>query len=174
MFGWLKSSSKITTPSYSLRIKPRFRELVEVFYSEDGRKYCLSGERVGREWRQINLSMPRTFPVDDLERVVGNLAAGLRKLGHEFVIYKIGDPLPVPADEQSSAVAKLQEIGYEPVVSASGIQITLEKSPTWRAPALEQAKRQAPELMRLIWAVSGKRPKIEVLAKSESAIVDFI
>jgi len=65
-------------------------------------------------------------------------------------------------------------MGYEPIVSGDRSQITLKKLPTWKPPAIELAKQQAPKMMRLIGAVRGKRSEIEILAKSESANAEFI
>jgi hypothetical protein len=172
MFSWRKPRNEVRTPDYTLRLKSRFRELVEVIYNEGDRKFVFDGELVGKTWRQINISLPNNLSDQDIQRIVPRLAAALTKLRHEFMISKIASIEVVPDTEQAAGFAEIREMGYEPEVDAEGSQLKLTKGPNWKKPEGKQAKEQALQMMRLINAARGKRARVEILAKSDSAEVD--
>jgi hypothetical protein len=169
MFSRWKSWNQVRTPDYKLRLKPRFRELVDVIYQEGGREFVFSGELVGKTWRPINISLPNTLPDQDIQRIVPRLAAALRKLRHEFVISKISGIQVAPQTEQAAGFTTIREMGYEPEVDVEGSQLKLTKGLNWKKPGDKQAKEQALQMMRLINAARGKRARVEILAKSDSA-----
>jgi len=174
MFSWWKPRNEVRTPDYTLRLKRRFRELVEVIYSEGHCKFVFHGELAGKTWRQINISLPNTLPEQDLQRIAPRLAAALAKLGHEFVISKVSGLQVVPETEQAAALAKMREMGCETEVGAEGLKLKLTKGLNWKKPNNEQAKEQALQITQLISAARGKRARVEVLAKSDSAEVNFL
>jgi hypothetical protein len=174
MFSWWKPRNEVRTPDYTLRLKRRFRELVDVIYTEGDREFVFGGELVGRTWGQINISLPNTLPDQDIQRIVPRLTAALTELRHEFVISKISGIEVVPETEQAASSAKILEMGYEPEVDAAGSQLKLTKGPNWKKPGGEPANEQALRIMRLINAARGKRARVEILAKSDSAAVDFL
>ena len=171
MFSWRKPRNEVRMPDYTLRLKSRFRELVDVFYHEGDREFVFGGELVGKTWRQINISLPNNLSDQDIQRIVPRLATALTKLGHEFVISKISGTQVVPETEQAAASAKMCEMGYEPEVDAEASQLKLTKGPNWKKPEDQQAKEQALQMMGLINAARGKRARVEILAKSDSAEV---
>ena len=172
MLSWWKPRNEVRTPDYTLRLKSRFRELVDVIYREGDREFVFGGELVGKTWRQINISLPKTLPDQDIQRIVPRLAAALTKLRHEFVISKISGIQVVSETEQAAASAKIREMGYEPEVDADGSQLKLTKGPNWKKPGDKQAREQALQLMGLINAARGKHARVEILAKSDSAEVE--
>jgi hypothetical protein len=172
MFSWWKPRNEVRTPDYTLRLKSRFRELVDVIYREGDREFVFAGELVGKTWRQINISLPNNLSGQDIQRMVPRLAAALTKLRHEFVISKICGIQVVSETEQAAAFAKIREMGYELEVDVDGSQLKLTKGPNWEKPGAKLAKERALQLMRMMNAARGKRARVEILAKSDSAEVD--
>jgi hypothetical protein len=186
MFRWWKSRQDSTSgvsseariefrsPGFAVRLKRRFRELVEVIYTDDAGEFVFQGELVGAKWQQINISPPRTMPDEDLRQVLPRLTSALTKLRHEFVIFRVSGAQAVPEAEQAAATAKLREMGYEPEVGAPGSALKLSKSANGEPVSGERAKEQALEISRLFNPARGQRPQVEILAKSESAEVNFL
>jgi hypothetical protein len=174
MFRWWKPRNEVRTSDYTLRLKSRFRELVDVIYREGDREFVFGGELVGKTWRQINISLPNTLSDQDIQRIVPRLAAALTKLRHEFVISRISGIQVVSETERAAGFAKIREMGYEPEVDAESSQLKLTKGPNWKKPEGKEAKERAQQLMRLMNSARGKRARVEVLAKSDSAEVDFL
>lgn len=174
MFKWWKNHNEIRATDYTLRLKRRFRECVDVIYQEAGREFLFGGDLVGKSWRQINISLPRTLPDQDIERIAPRLAAALTKLRYEYVIVQVHGTEEVPASEQEGALGKLREMGYEPEVGPEGRTLKLTKRGDWMSPGHEHAKEPALQMMQLINSVRGKRARVKILAKSDSAIADFV
>lgn len=95
MFGWLKSRTKVETPTYSVEFFRVHHEHVAVRYVDSKGAAEFSGIQVTGPPGQLSLATPTYLESAELERVVTNLAEGLTSLGHEFVIYKTGPPEPV-------------------------------------------------------------------------------
>jgi hypothetical protein len=128
---------------------------------------------VGKRWNQINLVVPPNLPDGDAAHVLENLCASLTRLKYEFVVARVGQPLPVPEQERQAAAAELREMGMEPEVAADQSTVNLKKIPGWKPPTSFDTKAQARSMMRAVASVRGKRAPIEVLAKSPSANCDF-
>ena len=175
MFGWPKSKSrKYKTPRFSLALGHFSRECLDATYQEGVRTIVFDGERVGKKWEQLNLRVPADLGEEALHRVLANLAEALEKMGHEFLVFRTGPAEPIPEDQQKAAIAGIRQMGMEPEVSANGSTITLKKLPGWKPPAEFDAKQQAIHMTRLLSTARGKKARIEILAKSKSAVVDFI
>jgi hypothetical protein len=67
MLEWWKTRNDVRTADYTLRLKRRFREWVHVIDQEAGRDFHFSGELVGKSWSQINISLPKALPDQDIQ-----------------------------------------------------------------------------------------------------------
>ena len=170
MFDWLRRRFG-KREAYRVRIKQGFRECVEVVYSEEGRQVSLGGERVGKDWKQINVEMPSSVPEQDLPRILANLSEALSARRVEFVIFRVGEPEAVPEEEQAAAVRGLRAMGLEPISSDDGRRLELRKLPSMQQ---SEAKADAVKMMRLVTGIPGTRRPAEVLAKSAAAIAEFL
>lgn len=174
MFGWLKRRSKVKTETYSVEMQSTGRECVDVIYKENGRKLHFGGEKVGKKWGQVNLAVPTNLALVDQARVLANLGAGVQELGYEYLIFRVGQPEPIPEREQQAALAGLRELGLQPEVAPGKSTVKLSKLPGWEKPANVDPKEQARRMSSLVSTLRGKRSPIEILAKSPSAEVDFV
>lgn len=173
MFEWSFRRRGSKSRSYKVELRRGSRECVTARYSENGRQLDFAGEFVGKKWKQINLAAPKELNDAELPRVIANLAEYLRKRNYEYVVFRTGEPIAIPEVEQANARAELREIGLEPILNSDG-SIKFEKLPTWSAPSKSEAQERAVKMMRLVLTLRGKRAPIEVLAKSDAAVVDFI
>jgi hypothetical protein len=174
MFDWWKPKNEVRTAEYTVRLQRRFRECVEVIYRDGSREFLFNGELVGNKWHQVNISLPKTLPDQDVQRIVPRLSAALTKLTYDYLITRVGEIEDVPLTEQEAALAGMRELGFEPQVGAQSSTLKLSKAANWKKPDTAQAKEQAQQLMRLVTAARGKRRRIEILAKSDSAIAEFL
>src|SRR5215475_11565713 len=125
MFGLFKSKSRFRAQDFSVEIKRKVRELIEVIYVENGKMLFFRGELAGSKWEQLILRIPDELSISDQSNVVANLGAAFEKLGREFVIYQMGPLEPIPEAERQSAISQLRELGFEPEVSADGSKVSL-------------------------------------------------
>jgi hypothetical protein len=186
MFRWWKSRQDSTSgvsseariefrsPGFAVRLKRRFRELVEVIYTDDASEFVFQGELVGAKWQQINISPPKMMLEENLQRVLPRLTTALTELRHEFVIFRVSGAQIVPKAEKAAATAKLRKIGFETEIAAEGSALKLRKSNNWKPVSGERAKQQALEISPLINPARGRCQQVEILAKSESADVNFL
>jgi hypothetical protein len=173
MLEWWKTRNEVRTADYTLRLKRRFRECVHVIDQEAGRDFHFSGELVGKSWSQINISLPKALPDQDisaLDSPVRSRSLATNTSSSECLAPRTEE---VPASEQEAALGKMREMGYEPEVGTEGARLEITKTPDWNRPGPQQAKEQALQMMRLIKA-RGKRTCVEILAKSDSAVDDFV
>ncbi|HMD07695.1 MAG TPA: hypothetical protein VKH63_09175 [Candidatus Acidoferrum sp.] len=174
MFGWLKRRpNKVKAANYSIEMRTIFRECMDIVYEEHGHKFYFGGEKVGKKWRQVNLGVPTNLAPEDQYRVLANLGAGLKELGYEFVIFRTGEPQPIPEHEQQAARSELHEMGLEPEVAPDKSTVRLSKLPGWKKPASFDPKEQARRMSRLVVIVRGKCSPIEILARSDAAEIGF-
>jgi hypothetical protein len=167
MFGWLKRRpNKVKTANYSTEIRTIFRECMDIVYEEHGTSLTLAAKKVGKKWRQVNLGVPTNLAPEDEYRVLANLGAGLKELGYEFVIFRTGEPQPVPEHEQQAARSELREMGLEPEVAPDKSTVKLSKLADWKKPASFDPKEQARRMSRLVAIVRGKCSPIEILPRA--------
>jgi hypothetical protein len=174
MLNWFKRRRKFKTKDYALELGNFSRECLEAVYEEGGAAVVFAGERVGRKWEQINLQAPAGLPEAAYARVLPNVLAGLEALGYVGLVFRTGPGELIPQVEQEAATARLREIGMEPIVAPDGSSIQLRKIPDWKQPPGFDARAHALETMKLARTAGGKRTRIEILAKSEAAVVDFL
>ncbi len=173
MFEWLFRRLRSKGKTYNIKLRRGVRECVTARYSENGRQLDFGGEFVGKDWKQINLAAPKELNECELPRVIANLADYLTKRNYEYLIFQMGKPIAIPEAEQANARAELREMGLDPVLNPDG-SIKFEKLPTLSVASESEAQEKAIKMMRLVLTLRGKRAPIEILAKSDAAIVDFL
>ena len=124
--------------------------------------------------RQLSIGIPQEMNDAEVARIVPRLAEGLTTLRREFIIVRIGTEEMLPETDRSRAAAQLRELGYDPVLSEDGQSVKLTPLRNFRRPAKNAGREQGIDIMRLVRTVRGKRARIEVLAKSESADAAFV
>lgn len=174
MLDWFKRRRRFKTEDYSLELRNFSRECLEAVYEEGGAAVVFGGERVGRKWEQINLQAPAGLPEAAYGRVLPNVVAGLEALGYAGLIFRTKPGELIPQAEQEGAIARLREMGMEPTVAPDGSSLQLKRIPGWNRPPGFDGGAHALETMKLVRTAGGKRTRIEILAKSESAVVDFL
>jgi hypothetical protein len=167
----------VDTANYSVQIRRGFRECVTAVYRESSGEFLFEGELSGKKWETICLGAPKNLSEKDLSRVVSNLSAALSKLSYEFVIFKRVELGPVPENERQAAIADLKSMGYDLVVNDQNSSIQLRQRQPMNRPGLEETRREAVRqigALRLARTATGKRHRIDILAKSEAADTSFI
>jgi hypothetical protein len=95
----------------------------------------------------------------------------LSRQKYQFVVYQRGETQTVPEAERIAAVSELQQMGYAINLSADRQTVRPTRIPGFSPPSLEEAKEQAPRMMKLIETARGVRSSMEILAKSNSALI---
>lgn len=108
---------------FRVRIKPIMREAVSVIYTRDGSTLELSGERIGRRWEGVQVSIPCEVQQERASEVARDLETAFQALGYGYVIGRPGEVEIVSETERQAAIAELQEMGYEIEVSADRKQV---------------------------------------------------
>jgi hypothetical protein len=152
----------------SIRIVRQRREGVDLEYKDGGHTIRLSGELTGPRWKQMNV---RVAEGDWSEELLDKIAAAIAQRGYEFAIYRLGETQTISEPEREAALSELQSMGYQIEVSPDRKRIKQSLAPGPRAPSLEEAKKAAPRIMKLIETVHGNRRPVEVLRKSDSALI---
>jgi hypothetical protein len=158
-----------SAPGVSVKIENVFRECVKVIYSDSQTTLELNGERVGPKWQQIDMTIKSDVQVSS--GVLSNLTVALKRRGYESVIYRVGEAQSIPEAERDEALAELKLMGYEFQVSPDRRTIRQARTPGLPPPSVDDAKKQAPRMAKLIQTLHGVRHPREVLAKSDAALL---
>jgi hypothetical protein len=155
-------------PDFSVRMETIFREVVAVIYTRNGSSLKLSGERFGRKWETISVSIPEGVEAGQLPSIVNDLKIAFEALRYDYLITRKTGIETVPEPERQAALAELHEMGYD-IVILPDRKIRQE----WRAdvprPDLETIRRTTPRMMKLMQSVHGTRQISEVLAESKDS-----
>ena len=162
---------------FSLRIEQGFREIVTVVLARNGTTRRLEGERIGKRWQGIGIVLPPEVDATDVPQVVADLETGFRALRYSYVISRIVAVETVSEAEQQAAITELNEMGFD-VERPEGTLHATKAGHTWTRVDLiprsgnqrrdaKTAKELSPRIMRSVQSLGGRRPQMEVLAKSE-------
>jgi len=162
----LTGRSSGTVPS--VRILRHRREIVDLEYRDASHRLRFIGELTGPAWKQINI---RISDEKWDQQLLDNLGAGLRQRGYEFLIYRLGNEQNISYNERSWALRELESMGYEAEVSADRRTAWQTRKAGVHPPSKEEAQEMAPRLMKLLESVREVRQPIEILRKSDSALV---
>lgn len=151
-----------------VRVEPGFREVVQLVYSSHGKNIKVAGEWAGARQAYLNVLLSKEDVGSEILQITHDLVEALRSLGHHFVIRGAIRDEVIPEEERHAALAQLHELGYETMVLPDLNAVSVRRSAG--APALHKgtAVLHSIAMKRLISAASGKRPVIEILAKSEN------
>jgi hypothetical protein len=170
--GWeLRGNLRaIHRDGYEIKIQGGFREGISAIYTEGGKFTVLDGETVGKNWNQMNLAVPKTADEASISHIVPRVAEGLQSMGREFLIYKLGEPIPISMEEQQAAMEELHGMGMDAEVSPDKKRIDLKKRAGSRPASAGDSKAAALRMMKSAQALRGQRYPVIVLAKSGAAI----
>jgi hypothetical protein len=70
---------------FSVRIEPIFREVVSVAYARHNKTANLGGERIGKRWQGIAISIPPEIPPDEVPQMVRDLELAFAAMGYGCV-----------------------------------------------------------------------------------------
>jgi hypothetical protein len=152
----------------SIRIVRQRREGVDLEYEDGSQTIRLSGELTGPKWKQMNVRLMQGAWSEEL---LDKIASAIAQRGYEFAIYRLGEAQTISEPEREAALAELQSMGYQIEVSPDRKRIRQSLAPGAPRPSLDEAKKGAPKIMKLIETVHGTRRPIEVLRKSDSAVI---
>ena len=155
---------------FSLRIDQGFREIVTVVLTRNETTRKLEGERIGNRWQGISIVLPPEVVDADVPQVVADLETAFKGLRYGYVISRIVAVETVSEAEQLAAITELNEMGFDVERPEGTGQVALVPRPGDRRRLAKAAKDLSPRIMRLVQSLSGRRPRIEVLAKSK----DFV
>ena len=152
----------------TIRIVKQSRESVDLEYRDANQALLLKGEFVGPKWKQLNVEVP-SAKCDG--QTLDNIALSLQNRGYEYMVFRFGEVQVVPESERNAALAELQSMGFQVDVSPDRRSVRQSRAPGAPLMSREEAKEKAPRIMHLVQAVRGVRRPIEVLRKSDSAVV---
>jgi hypothetical protein len=152
---------------FSVRIDPGFRELVSIVLTRGGTTRTLDGERIGKRWEGISVHLPREVEPGDVPQIVRDLETAFTALDYGYVISRTVAVEAVSEADQQAAMAELNQMGFEVEVSADRLQTSLQWKPGVRPPDIKTFKSTTPQVMYWLQSLTGRRPQIEVLAKSK-------
>jgi hypothetical protein len=170
--SWLSKLLGHDDPEYhgddfSVKVEQGFREVVTVVHTRQGTTRRLEGERIGKRWQGIGVHLPQEMDPADVPQLVRDLEAAFRPLRYGYVISRTVQVDPVSDAEQEGAVAELNEMGFEVERSTERRGVALIPRPGVPRPDTKTAKRTAARVMSLVQALSGERPRVEILAQSK-------
>lgn len=152
---------------FSVRIQPKFREIVSVIYTRDGEMLNLGGERIGRKWEGIQVGIPPEVEPGRISQIVRDLEAAFQSMGYGYVITAPARTEVVPESERQDAIDELREMGYEVEVSPDRKQIRQKRVAGSVPPTVETARKQAQRMMTLLQSARGMRIHLDIIAKSK-------
>jgi hypothetical protein len=151
---------------FSLRIEPIMREVVSVIYIRNGTTFNFGGERIKSSAEGIHVLIPQEVEATYLPQIVRDITSALKTMGYGYVIDRNVGVDVVPETERHAAMAELRKMGYEIEILPDQRIRQTQKAGAPRQD-VETLRRQAPRMMALIQTVHGKRPRFEILAKSQ-------
>ena len=154
---------------FSVRIVYGFRELLTIVLTRPEKTWSFDAESIGKGWRGIGLNLPKDLAPTEVPQVVHDLETSFAAMGWGFVITRTVAVDAVSDAEQNAALAELNAMGFEVERSADLRQVTLKPIPGVR----RDAKSAAVRMPTLIRALSGRRPRSEVLAVSKDFAADL-
>jgi hypothetical protein len=151
---------------YCFRVKCVVREVVSVEYSRGEYSLTLGGERFGKRWESIAVSIPQDVDREEATQIASDLAIGFEAMNCAYIINRKVAIDIIPEREIQAAIVELKEMGYQIDILPDG---KIRQSKVMGAPHqdLETIKKQTPRIMQLIQTVHGKRTRFEILAKSK-------
>jgi len=173
MPNWFRAmlgpSESVSRPT--IKFRNRRRECVEVEYRDLNTSVVLDGEFVGPKWKQVNIVIGDKTNLG--EQTLDNLAAELRHQNYDFVIYKLGEEEQIPEAERQSALRELTAMGYQVDVSADRKTIRLSLAHNGSRPPnpRDKTRELAPQMMKLSKTVRRVHRPIQILRKSDSAVI---
>jgi len=158
---------------FSLRIEQGFREIVFLIISRGGSARKLEGEWIGKNWNGIGIVLAQDTDPAEVPGIVRDVETGLGALHIGYRISRVLAVDTVPEVEQQAALSELEDMGFEVERSADLRQISTTWKPGAKRPdSSKAAKEFALRMQKLIGALSGSRPRIEVLARSKEFATD--
>jgi hypothetical protein len=157
-------------PTFSLTISTVGHGEAFVIYRNESKKLYLEA-RISRGSTfyksRIVVSAPGDLSGEDLRDAVPKLAEGLTKLRYEYLIFRKGNPQPIPGGERQEAIAELRQMGFDIQEPVGAEQILRAVTHSWKRTSGERAKARISQVQRLMATASGVRENIEVLACSD-------
>ena len=173
MWSWFNRRN-VRAADYSIELRFPGREGLLVLYRDAAGSRTFDGEVTWSVNRQLSIGIPQEMNDAEVARIVPRLAEGLTTLRREFIIVRVGAEETLPEADRSRAATQLRELGYDPVLSEDGRSVRLTPLPNFQRPTKDAARERGIAMMRLVRTIRGKRARIEVLAKSESADGTFV
>ena len=119
----------------------------------------------------FHVCAPDGMSDEDQQRIIPNLARGLKELKRRFVIYRRGELQVVPEDEQANAVAELQILGAQIKQAAYPGQDEQKAVVIDIRNSVRQSREPARAFLSRVQVLMAKtgeaRRSLEVLARSE-------
>ena len=171
MWSWFNRRN-VRAADYSIELRFPGREGLLVLYRDAAGSRTFDGEVTWSVNRQLSIGIPQEMNDAEVARIVPRLAEGLTTLRREFIIVRVGAEETLPEADRSRAATQLRELGYDPVLSEDGRSVRLTPLPNFQRQ--DAARERGIAMMRLVRTIRGKRARIEVLAKSESADGTFV
>src|SRR5207247_8409543 len=103
-----------------------------------------------------------------------NLAVGLKKLRYQYLIYRPGALRKIPEEERDAAIAELRQMGVEMKKSQGDEKIQRAVVRNWRRISGDQSEDVVLRLLSLMSKARGIRESIEVLARSDSVVLEAV
>jgi hypothetical protein len=152
---------------FTVRIVPGQREIVSIIHERAGVELKLGGERVGKNWKSIDVRIPEEVEASRALQVARDLEAAFQAKGLGYVISRALGTEIVPEAEREAAMTELREMGFEARVSADGSAVNTTKIQGAPQRSAEEWRKFGPRMMTLVSAARGKRPRFEILAQSK-------
>jgi len=73
---------------FSVQIKSKVREGISVIYKRHGVTLDLRGERTGKGWKGIQVSIPREIETAEACQIASDVETALRGMDYEYVIVR--------------------------------------------------------------------------------------
>ena len=158
---------------FSVRVEPGFREIVTVVLTREPTTRRLDGERIGKGWKGIRIHLPRDVDPGDVPEIVRDLETAFGAMRYGYVISRTVSVDPVSEAEQEAAIIELNDMGFDVEQSADPRQTVLIPRSSGPRPDRKTAQGRASRMMSLVQALSGKRQRVELLAKSKEFATSY-
>ena len=148
-----------------MRIESIFRELVWVIYKRQGTTHNLSGERIGRKGRGIQVFILSELDAAQISQIALDLKTAFEAMEYGYMIVRKTTVEIVPEPERQAAIAELREVGWEIKILPDG---KIRQTTRPGAPRLDIAEHRTrtPHIVTLVQTAHGRRQLVEILAKS--------
>jgi hypothetical protein len=79
-------SRTYSSDDFSVQIKSLKREGVLVTYVRDGTRLDITGERTGRKWEAVQLSIPKEVEMGQIAQIASDLETAFQAMDYEYDI----------------------------------------------------------------------------------------